>query len=398
MTGPFRLRRIPIESERSIVVFAWARLGLTVLGVVLVLAIGVPYNGRLLAIVAGIALPWSLFNLVLAKRAPGRAATRPFAAVGDILILVLVEIVAPESYGVVRFLALTSLAAHAHFQGERVGLALAGFAVVALVFPTAFRESERPDLIALYEASFATAALTTVALVGGFRTAESASRLRARDLTRRTMQTEANIRRRFSESLHDGPVQELIGLEMALAAAKREAEREGATKAAGIIADAQSMAQRNLRVLRDEMIDLGPSAFVELSYDMAMERQVPVWQRRYGLELVLDLDGAELPSELEGYLFLITQEAVVNAARHGRADTVAITLRRNDGEIALTIADDGGGFGEVDPHEAAKPGHIGLPSIRERAELMRGRVEIDSSPAGTTLSVHAPDPRVDAGA
>lgn len=395
--NPFRLRRIPIESERSIVVFAWARLGLTLVGVLLVLALGVPYSGLLLGVVAGIAVPWSIFNLLLARRAPERAATRAFAAVGDVLILVLVEIVAPESYGVVRFLALTSLAIHAHFQGERVGLALAAFAVVALVIPTTFRETERPDLIALYEASFAATALTTVALVGGFRTAESASRLRARDLTRRTMQTEANIRRRFSESLHDGPVQELIGLDMALAAAHSEAEREGATKAAGIIADAQSMAQRNLRVLRDEMIDLGPSAFAELSYDMAMERQLPVWQRRYGLRLALDLDEAELPSELEGYLFLITQEAVVNAARHGRAGNVAITLRRDDGEIALTIADDGGGFGDVDPLSAAKPGHIGLASIRERAELMRGRVEIDSSPAGTTLRVRAPDPRVDDG-
>lgn len=393
MTGRFSLRRVPIESQRSIVVFAWARLGLTLIGVLLVLAIGIPYSGRLLAVVAGIALPWSVFNLVLAIRAPGRATNPPIAAVGDIVILCAVEIVAPEAYGVVRFLALTTLAIHAHFQGERVGLALAGFAAVALIVPRAVRVApENADLVILYEASFVAAALTTVALVGGFRTAESASRLRARDLTRRTMQTEANIRRRFSESLHDGPVQELIGLDIALSAAHREAQREGAHKAASIVADAQAMAQRNLRVLRDEMIDLGPSAFAEMSYDVALERQLPVWQRRYGLELALDLDGAELPSELEGYLFLITQEAVVNAARHGKAERVVITLRRDDGKIALTIADDGGGFGEVDPLGAAQPGHIGLASIRERAELMRGEVTIHSSTAGTTVSVRAPDP------
>jgi two-component system NarL family sensor kinase len=212
------------------------------------------------------------------------------------------------------------------------------------------------------------------------------------------MQTEADIRRRFSESLHDGPVQELIGLDMALAAAAGEAGREGATKTAGILADAQAMAQRNLRVLRDEMIDLGPSAFAELSYDIAVERQLPVWERRYGLELGLDLDDADLPSELEGYLFLITQEAVVNAARHGHAERVVVTLRREHGEIALTIADDGRGFGAVDPLGAAEPGHVGLASIRQRAELMRGELTIDSSPQGVALTVRAPDPGADGAA
>lgn len=399
MNGLLSLRRLPIESQRSIVTFAWARLGLTVLGVLLVLGLGVPYDGRLLVLVAGVGLPWSLLNLALAMRSPSRAVTPPIAAVGDVLILVAVEIVVPDAYGVVRFLALTALAIHAHFQGERVGLALAVFAIPALVVPTAFWfDAARADLLVLYEAAFATAALTTVALVGGFRTAETASRLRARDLTRRTMQTEADIRRRFSESLHDGPVQELIGLDMALAAAAGEAGREGATKTAGILADAQAMAQRNLRVLRDEMIDLGPSAFAELSYDIAVERQLPVWERRYGLELGLDLDDADLPSELEGYLFLITQEAVVNAARHGHAERVVVTLRHEDGEIALTIADDGRGFGAVDPLGAAEPGHVGLASIRQRAELMRGELTIDSSPQGVTLTVRAPDPGADGAA
>jgi two-component system NarL family sensor kinase len=396
VNGPQPLRRVPIESQRPIVIFAWARLGLTGLGVLLVLALELPYDGRLLVVVAGVGLPWSLLNLGLAMRSP-RLAVSPLAAVGDVLVLVAVEIVAPEAYGVVRFLALTALAIHAHFQGARLGLALTAFAIVALVVPTSFRsEFERAELLALYEASFAAASLTTMALIGGFRTAESASRLRARDLARRTMQTEANIRRRFSESLHDGPVQELIGLEMALAAAHGEAGREGADKTAGIIADAQAMAQRNLRVLRDEMIDLGPSAFAELSYDMALERQVPVWQRRYGLELELNLDGGELPSELEGYLFLITQEAVVNAARHGRARRVVVTLRRKDGEVTLTIADDGGGFRDVEPLAPAQPGHIGLASIRERAELMRGELSIDSSTEGATVTVRAPDPGAEA--
>ena len=125
------------------------------------------------------------------------------------------------------------------------------------------------DLLIFYEGAFAAAALGTVVLVGRFRTAESASRLRAREISRRTLRAEHDIRRRLSESLHDGPVQELISLDMMLAAAThgRRAGRRG-RGASELIEEARAVAIRNVNELRDEMLDLGPYAYEEFSFEL----------------------------------------------------------------------------------------------------------------------------------
>ena len=128
-------------------------------------------------------------------------------------------------------------------------------------------------------------ALATAVVVGLLRTSESASRLRARGLSRRTMQAESEVRRRVAESIHDGPVQELIGLDMILSAARNAAEHGRGDEATGLIDEARELGMRNLRALRDEIVDLGPYAFQELSFDTAIEDCLPVWRRRYGFEV-----------------------------------------------------------------------------------------------------------------
>lgn len=391
--GAAPLRRLPIESSRPIAIFAWTRLGFTLMSIALVVALGFPYSGRLAVVLVGVALPWSLVNLVLAQRAPALAVS-PIVAIGDILMLIAIELVAPETYAAVRYMAIAFLAVHAHFQGERLGLAIATIACAGLIGLSAITGGGQVHgrLLVFYEAIFAAAALATAALVGGFRTAESASRLRARELTRRTMRREGEIRRQISESLHDGPVQEMVGLDMALAAAGAEAEREGATRTSDLLAEARSISERSVRSLRDEMIDLGPYAFDEMTFGAAVERCLPVWQRRYGLDTSLRIDPDELPSQFEGDLFRITQEAVMNAVKHGSANHVSISLRFDADRIELSIVDDGKGFGDVDPLEITEPGHIGLASMRERAELLHGSLRIESTPEGSTVIVRAPRP------
>ena len=393
MTGA-PIRRLPIESAQPILVFAIVRVLVTSVALVLILALSLPYEGRLAAVLAAVALPWSLFNLWLARRAPERAMN-PLIAAGDLVVLAIIEAVEPEMYGAVRFMALFYLAVHAHFQGERIGMLIALFGATVLAVPTLISNSGpvEGDLLVLYEGAFVATALGTVALVGGFRTAESASRLQAREISRRTLRAEHEIRRRLSESLHDGPVQELIAADMVLTAAGSAAGEGNAARAAELIEEARTAVERNVHELRDEMLDLGPYAYEEFSFEAAVERCLPVWKRRYDLEADLDAGGVDMPSEMEGELFRITQEAVANAARHGSAGHVSITLRPEDGSVRLVVADDGKGFRSTDPLGAAEPGHIGLATMRERSELLDGELSIDSSEDGTTVSVTAPLPR-----
>jgi two-component system, NarL family, sensor kinase len=383
------MRRVPIESTGPIVMFAIARLAVALVGLTAVAVVGFPYEGRAAAVLA-VFVAWSVVVLAVARRAPDRV-TNPLVAAGDFALLLALELVAPDTLGAVRLAALFLIAAHAHFQGERRGLAVAAIGSTVLVVGSALR-GDAPfdsDLLAFYEAVFVLSALATAVVVGLLRTSESASRLRARGLSRRTMQAESEVRRRVAESIHDGPVQELIGLDMILSAARNAAEHGRSEEATGLIDEARELGMRNLRALRDEIVDLGPYAFQELSFDTAIEDCLPVWRRRYGFEVGLAIERIDLPPEMAGDLFRIAQEAVVNAGRHANAQAVSISLRMVGSRVELRVADDGHGFNDNGPM-AGEPGHLGLASMRERAELMDGTLETESSERGTRVLVLVP--------
>jgi two-component system NarL family sensor kinase len=388
------LRRLPIGSAQPLVVFAAARLAVALAALVALVMLGFPYAGRGVAVVAGLGLPWTLALLVIARRKP-EAALHPLVAFGDLAVLVVVELVVPEAYGATRFTALFVLAAHAHFQGERRGFAIALAGSCALVAATVLRGDTPLDgeVLAFYEIVFVLSAGAAGAVVGSLRTAETAGRLRARDLSRRTMQAESLVRRRVAEAIHDGPVQELIGLDMILSSAGKAATEGRGEEAAALMDEARALTERNIRTLRDEIVDLGPYAFEELGFANAIEHCIPVWRRRYRFEVMAAIERIELPPSMAGDLFRIAQEAVANAGRHAEAEAVSISLRTVDSDVELRVTDNGKGFDGSTPLPSMKPGHLGLASMRERADLLEGRLEIESSDRGTRVLVRAPLPR-----
>jgi signal transduction histidine kinase len=383
--------RLPIESNQPVLVFAAVRLALTVLATIALLVLNVPERGDMIAVVAGGAVPWTLLVLVIAIVEP-ETAMNPVVALGDLALLLLLQTVAPESYAAVRFTALFLIAVHAHFQGEVRGLLVAALGSAALVIPGAIRDDwpTTGGLLAFYETTFVLLSLATGAVVGRLRTTESASRLRARNLSRRTIQAETEVRRKVAESIHDGPVQELIGLDMILSAAHQAAGDGDSNRAAALVDQAREVATRNVTMLRDEIVDLGPYAFEELGYASAVENCMDIWKRRYGFEVLATIERIDLTPDTAADLFRITQEAVANAGRHAEAEAVSISLRKVGNEVELRVTDNGRGFRDGDPLGDAQPGHLGLASMRERAELMQGRLEIETSDLGTRVLVRAP--------
>ena len=384
-------RRVPIGSVGPIVVFAATRVVATALGLVGVAIVGLPDHTTVALIIGAVALPWTILVLVLTRRDP-EFALNPVVPVVDFSLLVLLEVAAPETVGAVRIVALFLVASHAHLLGERRGLAVAALGSAALVIGTQLRGEEpfENDLFGFYELVFVVTALATGLVVGTLRTAESASRLRAKGLSRRTIQGETQVRRRVAESIHDGPVQELIGLDMILSAAWQAAGAGRGEEAAALIEEARELATRNIRALRDEIVDLGPYAFQELSFDQAVENCVPVWRRRYGFEVMATIERVEMPPDMAGDLFRIVQEAVANAGRHADADAVSINLRTTGSHVELRVADNGRGFEADEPLRAPEPGHLDLASMRERAELLDGLLDITSSERGTRVLVRVP--------
>src|SRR5215218_1286241 len=235
------MQRIPVESARPIRVFALARLAVALVALVAVAVFGFPAHGRAAAVL-GVFVLWSAGLVFTAREEPERTL-HALVPVVDFALLLALELAVPDTLFAVRLAALFLIAAHAHFQGERRGLVIAAIAAGALIAGSAIR-GDAPvdsDLLAFYEAVFFLSAVATAAVVGLLRTSESASRLRARGLSRRTMQAESEVRRRVADSIHDGPVQELIGLDMILSAAHNAAEHGRGDEAAGLIGEARTL-------------------------------------------------------------------------------------------------------------------------------------------------------------
>jgi signal transduction histidine kinase len=109
----------------------------------------------------------------------------------------------------------------------------------------------------------------------------------------------------------------------------------------------------------------------------------------------LDLDLADVDEVDEGLtdeaatqLLQIAREALSNAIRHSGAPRVLLSLRADDGEVVLSVEDDGRGF---DPTVARGAGHLGLANLHDRAASVGGTIELASRPgAGTRIIVRLP--------
>jgi signal transduction histidine kinase len=348
-----------------------------------------PHGGAAAIILALVAIPWAVAILMVARADPAGALT-PGVAAGDMIVIAAVQAAMPEAYAATHFIALVFIGAHAHFQGPRRGVLIAIFGAALLIAVTV--TSDAPiagEDLAFYETVFAVACLATAAVIGELRGIETAGRLRAQALSRRTIVGEDEVRRHVADFIHDGPVQELIGLDLILQGATRAAERGDTDRTTELISQARDLAENNIRALRDEIVNLGPYAFEELSFEIAVERCIPVWHRRYGCDVTVDAD-IELEPQVANDLFRITQEAVANACKHGEAEHVQITLVRDGPPAVLTVLDDGKGFGQIDPLGPHEPGHIGLASMRERTELLGGTLSITSKPGRTEVQVRVP--------
>ena len=384
------LGRPPIESPEPVVKFAAVRLLLAITALVALAVTHFPHHGRLTLVVLGIAIPWAVLVLYVARKWP-EAALNPLIAVGDLLVIAAAELAMPSIYAPTRFLAVFFIGTHAQFQGQRGGLLVATMGCALLLPIAAVRHAPiHGDLLAFSEALFVACALGAGLTAGNVRFAETAGRLRARGVSRRMMETESEIRRRVAESLHDGPVQELVSLDMMLAALPHALARGDLERAQVLAAEAKTIAERNVQALRDEMVALGPYAFRELSFETAITECVPVWRRRFGVDVELDIEQLALPPELSGTLFQIAQEAVTNAGHHASGSTVRVSLHERGGQLELRVRDDGRGFGDLELAMTEGTRHIGLASMRERAELVGGRLEIHSSGRGTEVLVRLP--------
>ena len=99
-----------------------------------------------------------------------------------------------------------------------------------------------------------------------------------------------------------------------------------------------------------------------------------------------------MPSEVELTVFRVVQEALNNVRKHASSATeVDITLRFDEEEVTVSVADNGSGFRVPETHDLIQEGHLGLAGMKERARLIGGVLSIVSAPEkGTTVALWTP--------
>jgi signal transduction histidine kinase len=193
----------------------------------------------------------------------------------------------------------------------------------------------------------------------------------------------AEEQRRMRRDLHDGLGPVLAGLRLSIGSARRMIVADPAA-ADRILTDAQADAQAAVEDVRRLAHDLRPPSLDELGLVEALrdrlERLVePACQLAFSSAGVPD----PLPAAVEVAAYRIAVEAVLNAVRHARPTRCAVALVGRDGGLALEVADDGVGL------PAGAVGHVGLRSMRERAEELGGTIAFEVD-AGTAVRAFLP--------
>jgi two-component system, NarL family, sensor kinase len=205
----------------------------------------------------------------------------------------------------------------------------------------------------------------------------SASRGR---LVEQILSAEENERRRLAETLHDGPMQNLLAASQDLSEAHRAPE----------ITRARDALDATVDQLREAISDLHPAVLAHVGLPAAIQSIAITQARRAGFDVTTSVDPG-VPPELESLVFTISRELISNSAKHSGATLVALQVTRVDDAVRLVATDNGRGFAERSLGAALDRGHIGLASISERVEALGGRFEVDSEPGhGTRVSVVVP--------
>lgn len=194
-------------------------------------------------------------------------------------------------------------------------------------------------------------------------------------------------RERIAQELHDGVIQSLFAVGMALQAASATADDPQAlTKR---LAAAVDDVDRVIRELRNYIFGLGPGGLADRELDRAIHDLADEYRRGsdVAIRAHVDPEAASLLAPKAGHVVQAVREAISNALRHAEAKTVSVVLVREDGAALLEVEDDGQGF---EPEAAAESGR-GLGNMRARAEALGGALEIRSEPgAGTSVRIRIP--------
>jgi len=203
-----------------------------------------------------------------------------------------------------------------------------------------------------------------------------------RDLSVRLLSAQEAERKRIASDLHDTIGSCLTGVKFKVESALQQIRKapEAAPESLNGILPAIHEAVEECRRIQ---MDLRPSMIDDLGLLPTLSWFCRSFNQTYpGIRIEQETDIAEgdIPEPLKIVLYRVTQEAMNNIAKHSKADLVRFCLRKLDDRLELGLQDNGRGFSleEIHSRRAAVKG-LGLTSMKERAELSGGSLDIESA-------------------
>ena len=198
-------------------------------------------------------------------------------------------------------------------------------------------------------------------------------------------------RMRLSRELHDDTIQSVIALKQRVQLAQRSVTDPPSQQTLG---ELEVLSEQTIQGLRRMTRALRPIYLEDLGLATALEMLCRETGQANGLQVGFQKSGEEqrLAPEVELALYRIVQEALNNVVRHANASKASLQVTFDPDEIMLEVSDDGSGFQvPKTATDLAPRGHFGLLGMRERAELIGARLEVDSAVGrGTKLRVRMP--------
>lgn len=201
-------------------------------------------------------------------------------------------------------------------------------------------------------------------------------------------------RKRIAREIHDGPAQSLANIVLRTEIAERMLLKKQFEMVQDELVDLKGQVRNGLEEIRKIIFNLRPMALDDLGLVPTLRKFVQDFEEKSKVHATFELSGKEirLPSAMEAAIYRMMQEAFSNVLKHANASHVSLELHYTPPLIKITIQDNGTGFqvGAVKKPSSGNS-HFGLIGMRERVELIQGRMVIDSNPGqGTKIVIEIP--------
>ncbi|WP_342563322.1 histidine kinase [Paenibacillus sp. FSL R7-0345] len=200
-------------------------------------------------------------------------------------------------------------------------------------------------------------------------------------------------RKRIAREIHDGPAQMLANLVLRTEIVERMLVKQEFGMVQDEIIDLKGQVRYSLEEMRKVIFNLRPMALDDLGLIPTLRKYVHDFEEKTKIRTAFETRGKEhrLSSAMEAAVYRLVQEGLTNAAKHAYPSYVLVEITYQAQLIKIVVKDNGLGFNVKKVSEQGSRESFGLVGMRERVELLEGRIEIESEEnQGTTIVIHIP--------